>query len=210
MKELISWYFDNWYKIMVRPIYFYSFLEKSSYKDKAFSFVLLSSGVLAFFASIAAFILVIYQLISPVLLGVSGIKTLVIMPVFILLCLSFFSIVFLVILSFMVAVSAVLFGAAGLFLHFSAVRFGFVGDIKEIVKASYYSSAVLIVFCLVSFLALSDRFNWLNLQGTFGIGVNILMYGTILYLWGLWSIAVKKIYSMPRSIALSSTFFVVL
>lgn len=209
MNKLAGWYIGDWIKIMFRPIYFYTFMEKGSWKDRSFTFLLLSGWILSFGLACVAFFAYVEPLLSVVVSGISGYKLLASGFVYILLCASFFSMIFLILGGLLAVVSVLAFAAAAWVLDRLAVRFGGKGSFEEMLKSIYYSSALFIVILLVPVIGIATKFRLLTFQN-FLVGVNLILYIVLVYAWGLWSIAAKRNYGLSRKNSLASTFILVL
>jgi len=207
MKEFMKWYLDDLFTILSRPIYFYTFMENGQWKEKSLSFVTVSGWIFSFLLSIAAFIISVYPMVSVLIAGFSGIKLIVVIPVFTAFCIVLFLMIFIITLFFITALLIALFSLFALLLHYFAGRFGGKGDVKETIKALFYSSAVILPVSILPLFALLAKFKVFSSQN-FGIAVNLMMFLAIIYLWGLWSIAVRKVYKLSKKNALLSTFIV--
>lgn len=207
MKAFMKWYLDDLFTILSRPIYFYTFMENGPWKERALSFITVSGWIFSFLLSIAAFIISVYPMVSVLIAGFGGIKLLVVIPVFAAFCIVLFLMIFIITLFFITASLITLFSLFAVLLHYFAGRFGGKGDVKEAVKALFYSSAVILPVSILPLFALLAKFKVFSSQN-FGIAVNLMMFLAIIYLWGLWSIAVRKVYKLSKKNALLSTFIV--
>ncbi|MCX5748778.1 MAG: hypothetical protein NTZ10_00825 [Candidatus Saganbacteria bacterium] len=208
MKKMIGWYFRDWWKIVARPIYFYTFMEKGELNDKPFSFLLITAWLLSLFITVAVYITSISQMMIALIQGIYGIKLLIVAPVFLLLVLIFFIMVFLIVLSVVVISMMASFYLAACAIHYIAVKAGGKGELKEMVRSAYYSSAPALLLILLPVLACATKFKALSFAN-FTAGTKIILFVIIFYLWGLWSTAVKKVYKVTRTKALSATLIVV-
>lgn len=207
MKALMKWYFDDLFTVLLRPIYFYTFMEDGPWKDKPLSFITISCWIFSFILSIAAFIISVYPMVAVLITGFSGIKLLVVIPVFASFCVVLFLMIFIIVLFLITAFLIALFSLFAILVHYFAGRFGGIGDIRETVKAVFYSSAVLVPVSILPLFALLARFKVFSSQN-FGIAANMVIFLAVIYLWGLWSIAVRKVYKLSKQNVLLSTFIV--
>ncbi len=208
MTGQIKWYLDNLTTVLLRPIYFYVKMEKGPVQDRSFSFVLGSGWLLAFLAAFGGYSIAIWPMLTGLVGGLPAVKKLIVGFPFVVLSLMFFVIILLVAAAVSVAAITVFFYLAGMALDRICVLLGGKAS-AEMIKACFYSSAV------VSFLAVDivwlimAKYGLLSFQN-FLIGTNILLSVIIFYLWGLWSIAVRRIYGFSKQKSLSATSFALL
>lgn len=195
---------------MVRPIYFYTFMEKGDWKDKSLSFLLISSWILSFFITLVFFYtqimnIIMYRFVE----GITGLKFLVLMPVLFIFALIFF-IIFYIISGGLIAFLFVLgFGAVAGSLSIIAKLSGWVGDRMEMFKAIFYSSAASLFYLLAFLLAFGAKIRILSFDN-FIMGINLLMFLSSVYMWGLWSISMRKVYRISKIKAVLATFIIFL
>lgn len=209
MKKIMQKYFDNWYKIMVRPIYFYTFMEKGPVKEEALSFAMASGWILSFFFAVAAMFLVLGPMLFGLISHLVPAKIIMILPVFAALFVVFFAIVLLVAAAVTVTAILVLLACAGIILDQIAVFLKGKPARADMVKACLYSSAVILVFILDVCWLIMAKYGMLSFIN-FLIGTNVLIFLTIIFLWGLWSIALRKVYGFSKTKSISATLIVVL
>jgi len=208
MRKLMKWYFGDWWKIMARPIYFYSFMEKGDVNDKPFSFLLVTSWILSFFITVAVFALSLSQMMLSLIHGIYGVKLLIVFPVFALLVLIFFVMVFMIVLS-AAAVGLMLMSACVSWaLGYLAARAGGEGSVTEMVRSVYYSTAAVLFLAAVPLLACAAKAGLMSFAN-FTAGTNMVLFVMVFYLWGLWSIALKKTFKLSRTKALAATLFII-
>ncbi len=210
MKEgSLRWYADCLATVLMRPIYFYTRMEKGPLKDKPLTFLLYSCWLFAFVLSVFLFTALIIPMVSVLIQGITGVKLAVIIPLFAFFCLVFFAMILLIAGPAAIAGVFALFTVFGLILHYIALKFGGAGGLKDMIKASYYSGAVLVPYCLIPVMATAARYKVLP-EHNLPVGVNLVSVLLIIYLWGLWSIALRKIYGLSKQKALSATFMAVI
>jgi hypothetical protein len=202
-------YFAVWWKIMARPIYFYTFMEKGDWKDRSITFALTGCWILAAAFSAAAFVVQLVWIILGLTSGITGIKFLIILPVFAALCSMFLLMIFLLAGTIF---SAVFF--AGLF--FLALLNDLVfkrccgkSDINESIKSFFYSSAAIAFLVLIIIMAVFVKYKALSFQN-FVAGSNIAMFAAAVYVWGLWSISSRKLYKTGKLISVFLTLIPVI
>lgn len=205
---LVGWYKENLVKVLFRPIFFFSRMEKGPLKDKPVTFLLLSCCIFSFLMSAFVFMATIYPMVSVLIAGISGPKLAVILPLFAFFCSIFFIMIFIIACPLITGLIFVFFLIFALLLNYISCRIGGAGDLKEMLKASFYSGAVLVPFSLTPIIAAATRYNVLSHQNL-QIGLNLLFLVVIVYLWGLWSIAIRKIYGLSKQKALSASFIAV-
>lgn len=198
-----------WWKLMARPIYFYTFIEKSGWKERSLSFLLSVSWTLALFISASALAIQLIWILLGLVSGVTGLKFLIILPVFAALCAMFVFIIFLITGAFVFAASFVGFGVLSVINDAVFRLFYGKSDIKESAKAFFYSSGVLLFSILIFFMAVLVRYKALSFAN-FATGANIVMVLSLVYAWGLWSIASRKIYRTGKTISVLLTLISVL
>ncbi len=209
MNDHIKWYFGELTRLMLRPIYFFTFMEKGELKDKPFSFILGTSWSISAFVSLVIFMVPVRKMIFGLATGLSGIKFLLITPVLAVMSAVFFFIIFLTVLCVMVLAILAFFTAAALALDLAAGIFHRTSSLKEMLRASYYSSGALVFLVILVLPAVMAKLKLLSF-GDFTVGTNIVFFMMIIYLWGLWSIAVRKVYKISRikSASLSLTVII--
>lgn len=205
---IMKWYRDCLATILLRPIYFYTHMEKGPLKDKPVTFLLISCWLFSMLMSAFVFMALILPMVSVLIQGITGPKLAVVIPVFVFFCLIFFLMILMIAAPIIIGAVFAAFLLFSFILHYIAGRFGGVGDARTMIKAVYYSGAVLIPYSLMPVIAAATRYKALT-QQNFVPGMNLLAVMTIVYLWGLWSIALRKIYGLSKQKALSASFIAV-
>ncbi len=200
-----DWYKDTLTKVLFRPIYFFTTMEKGPLKDKPVTFLLLNCWVFSLLISAFLFMAAIYPMVSVVLTGINGPKLAIIIPLFAFFCFMFFAMVLIIAGPMIIAALFSLSLLLSLLLHYIAGKFGGVGKLSDMIRASFYCGAVIIPFSLMPVIAAAARYGLISRQNL-NIGAGLLFTITIIYLWGLWSIAIRKIYGISRKKALSASF----
>jgi len=205
---IMKWYRDCLATILFRPIYFYTHMEKGPLKDKPVTFLLISCWLFSMLMSAFVFMALILPMVSVLIQGITGPKLAVVIPVFVFFCLIFFLMILMIAAPIVIGAVFAAFLLFSFILHYIAGRFGGAGDVRTMIKAVYYSGAVLIPYSLMPVIAAATRYKALT-QQNFVPGMNLLAVMTIVYLWGLWSIALRKIYGLSKQKALSASFIAV-
>ena len=208
MKKILGWYGEDWIKIMFRPIYFYTFMEKGAWAERSLTFLLMSVWLLSFGLALLVFFAYVFPLLAVTVSGIAGYKLIAAGFVFFLLCLCFFTLILLALGGLFAAGSLLFTAGVAWALDRAALLFGEKKDFRETLKAVNYSSALSVVILLVPLLGILTKYRLLSFAN-FMAGTNLVLYGSLFYAWGLWSIAVKRNYGLSRKNALTATFMVV-
>jgi hypothetical protein len=181
----------------MRPIYFYAKLKEESWKEKSLTFLLLSSWIVAALITLAIFILQYIPIGATLVEGISGWKFPVILPVLITLALVFFVITFLILGGAMVVGFGAAFYLIGFVLHYVYLLLGGKGSLNRMVQSSFYSSAVVLVAVIPVLLSFLTKFGLLEFS-LFRVGFDLIFVLTVVYVYGLWAVAGRKTYAVPR------------
>ncbi|MCX5726157.1 MAG: hypothetical protein NT030_03055, partial [Candidatus Saganbacteria bacterium] len=71
------------------------------------------------------------------------------------------------------------------------------GSFFEMIKGTFYSSAVLLFALIPCFFAIITKYKLITFW-QFQMSENIVYYVASIYIYGLWAIAGKKIHDVPR------------
>lgn len=194
---MIKWYLETWWTIIARPIYFYTRMKEESWKEKSLSFLLISSWILAAITTLSIFFIQYIPIGSTLVEGISGIKFLTILPVILTLALVFILITFLILGGVFVFVFGAAFYAIGLVLHYVYLLAGGKGSLNRMLQSSFYSSAVVLAGLFPILFAILTRYGLLDIS-LFRVGYNLIYGLTILFVYGLWAVAGRKTYGVPR------------
>mgnify|MGYP000595607908 CR=1 FL=1 len=209
MKNFAEWYLKTLHAVLIRPIYFYTFMEKGPVQDKSFSFLLMTSWILAAGSTITIFVISIVPMIADMVTGMAWYKLLLIFPLFILFSSIFLFILWMVIAPIIIVISSAAGAIIAIILHYISEKFGGRGELKENIKSIYYSSGTFVVPVLLSSaLVISGKQKIMPADNVL-TGINLLIFLTLIYLWGMWSIAVRKIYSLSKKKSVIATLIVV-
>jgi len=193
----LSWYFDTLYKIIVKPILFYQDMPKGSWKEDSLSFTLVTGWILAFSLTLVVFINNYLPTGLSLIDGIQGQKLIIVIPVLAIMGFAFFAMTVLIVGGMVIGSLLALFFSCAAVLNFLLMLLGGKGNVFDVVKASLYSSCVLLAGLLNIFLMLVVKYklmtfsDWIN-------GERVIYYCACVYLYGLFSILGRKTHSVPR------------
>ena len=191
--------------ILLRPRYFYSQIGKQQMKDQPFTFLIISSWIFSTFTSIFLFISLFLPTLKVLITGIQPIKMWIIIPLFVFFCSVFFVMITLILGPVILMVNFAISSAVAFTLDIIAKKFSKVSNFNEILKASFYNSAVLIFYSIIPLLLIIGIYRSIPLENIH-IGVSFLLMLGLIYLWGLWSISIRKIYKISRRKSLFAAF----
>jgi len=197
MIKTLKEYFVEWWIIVARPILFYTRLKEESWQEKSLTFLIYSSWLLALFASLAIFIIQFLPIGSTLVAGIVGWKFVIILPVLLTMAFAFFMITFLIVGGLLVLSFGAGFIALAYILHYVYKLLGGHGHVNRMKQSMLYSSAVVLFLCLPALFAVMTRYNLLELS-LFKVGFNIVFVFLTVYVYGLWAVAGRKAYGVPR------------
>jgi hypothetical protein len=193
----MKWFLETWWTIIVRPIYFYTKLKEEDWKEKALTFLLMNCGILAAVGSLVIFIIQYITIGRTLVEGVAGIKFLIVLPVLITLAFVFFLITLLILGGILVLNFFVVFYLIGILLHYVYLMLGGKGSRNRMLQSSFYSSAVILAGIFVFLLMILTKHGGLEFA-LFRAGYNLIYFLVALYVYGLWAVAGRKTYGVPR------------
>jgi hypothetical protein len=194
---MIKWYFEIWWLIVARPIYFYSVMKEENWREKSLSFMLITAWISAAAAAAAIFIIQYVPIGSTLVEGVKGPKFIFILPVLITLAAVFYLITLLILGGLMVAAYGILSYATGFSLHYIYLWLGGKGSMNRMIQGCLYASAVFLVILLPVFFSLLVRYGGLDFS-LFRAGYNFFLSMAVIFLYGLWAVAGRKNYNVPK------------
>lgn len=196
-KLQITNYAVTWWTIIARPIYFYTKLKEESWKEKSLTFLLQTSWILALAMALAIFVIQYISIGGTLVQGIAGVKFLFILPVLITLALVFFGITFLILVGVLVLALGAAFYAVGFILHYVYIMLGGKGSMNRMIQYSFYSSAAALAGLFPVIFALLTRYNLLDIP-LFRVGYNLVYGLMVLFIYGLWAVAGRKAYGIPK------------
>jgi len=194
---MLKTYFATWWQVMARPIFFFSKLQEESWKENSLTFLISTAWLTALLMTIAVFILQYIPIGSTLVAGIHGYKFILITPVILTLAAVFFTLTWLIAGGAMVVGLGAGFWALAFVLHYIYVLLGGKGKLNRMVQQAYYSSAVALAVLFPLILALMTRFGWLDFS-LFRVGFNFVFVCLVVYIYGLWAVAVRKVYNVPK------------
>lgn len=194
---MLKWYFQTCWEVLVRPIWFYSTLKEEDWKRKSLTFLLYTAWILAAITALLIFWLQYVPIGSTLVEGISGVKFLIILPVLIILALVFFLITFFIVAGGMVITFGAAFYLIGGILHYVYLLLGGEGKLNQMLQHSMYSSAVLLALVFPIFFAVLVKYGWLEFS-LFRAGFDFIIILTIVYVYGIWAVAGRKVYDVPK------------
>jgi len=197
MQKQIKWFLDIWWTVIIRPIYFYTKLKEEDWREKALTFFLINSWILAVVATLVIFIVQYVPIGSTLVEGLSGFKFVLILPVLLTLAFVFFLITVLILAGMFASAFFVLFYLAGYLLHYTYVILGGKGSLNRMLQSMFYSSAAITFGVIVLFLMILTGFGILDFS-LFRVGLGFIYFLILLYIYGLWAVAGRKTYGVPR------------
>ncbi|MFA6548649.1 MAG: YIP1 family protein [Candidatus Margulisiibacteriota bacterium] len=193
----VSNYCGTWWTILLRPIYFYSRLKEESWQKDATSFALITAWLIGFITSVIIFVLHYIPIGSTLTEKVAGLKFIFITPVLCMLALVFFLMTFMIISGLLViGIFASMLGV-GCFLHYAYTKMGGKGSLNRMFQCMLYSSAVLPVASLVLLFTLFTKYGGMDFS-LFRGGYNFFYLLSLIYFYGLWAIAGRKVYGVSK------------
>ena len=196
-KSQITNYFLTWWTVLLRPIYFFTKLKEENWQERALTFLLFNSWTVALAGTLVIFVVQYVPIGSTLVEGVQGGKFIVILPVLITLAFVFFAITFLILGGLLSLGFFLLFYLVGLILHYVYIMLGGQGKMNRMIQGSFYSSAVITGGILVFLLMILTKFAGLDFT-LFRYGYNTIYFFMVVYVYGLWAVAGRKVYGVPK------------
>lgn len=194
---MIAWYLETWWTIIFRPIYFYTRLKEEDWKEKSLTFFLITSWILGLVATLVVYIVQYIPIGSTLVEGITGFRFIIILPVLITLAFVFFVITFLILGGLFTFAFFIMFYAVGALLHYAYLFLGGRGSLNRMIQSMLYSSAIILVGSLIFFLMILTKYAGLDFS-LFRVGFNFIYFLILLYIYGLWAVAGRKTYGVPR------------
>ncbi|KPJ68415.1 hypothetical protein AMJ44_06550 [candidate division WOR-1 bacterium DG_54_3] len=193
----LGWFLHTWWAVIVRPIYFYTRLKEEDWKEKALTFFLINSWILGLAATLMVFIIQYLPIGSTLIEGISGLKFVLILPVLLTLAFVFFLITVLILGGMFAVIFFVLFCLAGILLHYVYLFLGGKGSLNRMLQSMLYSSAVILFGMTILFLMVLTGYGRLDFS-LFRTGFDCIYFLILLNIYGLWAVAGRKTYGVPR------------
>jgi hypothetical protein len=190
-------FLNTWWTVIVRPIYFYTKLKEEDWKEEALTFFLINSWILGLAATLVIFIIQYLPIGSTLIEGISGLKFILILPVLLTLAFVFFLITVLILGGMFAIIFFVLFCLVGILLHYAYLFLGGKGSLNRMLQSMLYSSAAILFGITILFLMILTGYGMLDFS-LFQAGFNSIYFLILLYIYGLWAVAGRKTYGVPR------------
>lgn len=197
MKKRIRWFLETWWTVILRPIYFYTKLKEESWQEKALTFFILNSWVLGTAATLVVFIVHYIPMGGTLVEGVSGYKFILILPVLATLALVFFLITLLILVGMLASAFFVLFCGLAYLLHYVYIFLGGRGSLNRMLQGMLYSSAIMAFGLFIFLMMVFSGYGLLDFS-LFRAGLGFVYFMALLYGYGLWAVAGRKIYGVPK------------
>ncbi|MFA4858277.1 MAG: YIP1 family protein [Candidatus Margulisiibacteriota bacterium] len=199
----------TWWEVVSAPILFFTVMEPEDWRGRPLDFLLVSSWILSFFIAVTIFVVQMIPVGQYLMEGLAGIKFLIALPVVLALGLMFSAIIFIILGGFAMFFSFGAFYLLGWVLHVISKYFNGEKSAEDMLQAVFYSSAVMLFFVVTLFLAILSNFGFLSFE-IFRVGFDVVLYLSLLFIYGLWSILVRKVggHSKPRAFLLAAIPFV--
>ncbi|MFH1542397.1 MAG: YIP1 family protein [bacterium] len=197
MTNTIISYFRKWWTIIIRPIYFYTKLKDQDWREGAMSFFLVTAWILGFFATLLVFVIQYIPVGSTLVSGVSGAKLVIVLPVLLTLILVFFGITFLILGGLFSFAFFVLLYLVAWCLHYVYMFLGGKGNVNRMLQCTLYSGAIVLAGLIILFLMALTKYAGLPFD-LFKAGYNFFYLMILIYVYGLWAVAGRKVYNVPK------------
>ncbi len=196
--------FKNYLKelntLIFRPILFYTKLPAGDWKEEGLTFCGITAFVISFFASIVIFITQYWPIGVTLLEKVNPSKVIIVAPVMLVLAFMFFVITITLSLGLFLGVLSGLFIVLSFVSMVSAKIFGAVENFKNpgsVLKSFFYLSGTTLIFILVMFFVVLTKKGLMDFTN-FTIGYNMIYGLWVLYVYGMISITIRKVYGLPK------------
>ncbi|MEA3492832.1 MAG: hypothetical protein U9R38_00430 [Candidatus Margulisiibacteriota bacterium] len=193
-------YCNTWWAIIMQPIWFYTRLKEEDWREKSLSFLLITSWIIGLSAAIVIFVVQYVPIGGTLIEGLHGLNFLMIMPVLATLAFVFFVITLLILGGAFSLGFFLMFYLTGVVLHYVYIFLKGKGSMNRMIQSMFYSTAAIQSVLLVLLLMIISKFGSLSFQ-LFQVGFEVIYFFTLLYLYGLWAIAGRKTYGVPKWLA---------
>ena len=197
---MLKKYWQTWWTVMARPIYFYVKLEEQDWRKNSLSFLLMTSYLTAAIVALAVFIIQYIPMGRTLIEGVTGFKLIIVLPVVLTLAAVFFMITYLILIGVTVLALGSAFYVTGALLFYVYKICGGQGDLNRMVQNMFYSSAVVLAVVFPALLAVLTRYNWLDLS-LFRVGFDFSYFLIGIYVYGLWAVIGRRTCGVSKWVA---------
>ena len=193
----MRWYFDTLYRIITKPILFFSDMPAGSWQEDSLSFALVTGWIMSFAVSIVIFINNYLPTGLSLIEGIYGKKLLIALPVLLIMGFAFFAMTVLIIGGIINLAILGLFFVCGAILNVLLLLLGGTGNILEVIKASLYSSAVVLAGLINIFLITAVKYKIMSVPDWIA-GERVIFYSASIFLYGLFAILGRKTHKVSR------------
>lgn len=193
----MNWYLETLYKIIVRPILFFTDMPRGTWQEDALSFAMVTGWILSFAITVVLFINSYMPTGLSLIEGIYGRKLVIILPVLAIMGFAFFAMTLLIIGGLLILAVIGLFVVCAAVLNFLLVLLGGSGNIFEVVKATLYCSAAILAGLLNIFLLIAVKYKVMS-AANWIIGENVIFLAASVFLYGLFAILGRKTHNVPR------------
>lgn len=197
IKKGLAVYFYTCWTIILRPIYFYTKLKEEDWRESSLTFLMLTAWLLALVATLVIFAVQYIPIGSTLVDGVQGFKLIIVLPVLLTLIFVFFVITFLILGGLLTLVFFAAMYVIAYVLHYVYIFLGGKGHLNRMIQSCFYSSAVLVAGLLIFGLMILNKYAGLDFT-LFRYGYNTIYFLIVLYVYGLWAVAGRKTYGVPK------------
>lgn len=172
-------------------------MPKGNWKEEPLSFALVTGWIMAFTTTFIFFINSYLPTGLSLIEGIQGQKLIIVVPVLLVMGFAFFAMTMLILGGIMIGaiLGLLLFCAAT--LDFLLILLGGKGNIFEVLKATLYTSAVMLAGLLNIFLMLPVKLKLMSFNDWIN-GERVVFYCACVYLYGLFSILGRKTHKVPK------------
>jgi hypothetical protein len=202
-------YKDELIKVWFRPILFFTRLPAGAWTEGSVNFVGITAWILALAVTLVIFITQYVPIGNTLWEGVPVAKLILVVPVMALLAGMFFLVTITILGGVFMAGLLGLFYVLGAILYWSSRLLGGQGEYPQMLKASNYSSAVMLIFVLPILMMILTKRGILDFTN-FRIGFNMTCSFAVLYLYGLQAIINRKLTGLSRPWAFASALLAAL
>ena len=197
MAEKIEKYLRTWWDIMARPIYFYTFMPKDVWHGDSMTFLGGTAWILSFALTITIFVIQYLNIGLYLVEELTLWQRLLTLPVTAAFAFAFFTMTLLIVGGFVLGATLAALFVLGSVLYFSFKLFGGKGSYFETIKASFYSGASFLFAVFPIFFLILAKYRLVEFWQVLA-AENLSYWIASLYVYGLWSIAGRKVHDVPR------------
>lgn len=190
-------YMALWRQIILQPIYFYTKLKEQDWREEPLTFALITSWIIAFGGALVIFVDQYIPIGSTLLEKVPASRFVLIVPVLAVLAFIFFLITFIILGGVFVCAFFAALSLTAYVLHYTYLLLGGRGSVQRMIQSLLYSSAVFVVALLIMVLMILTKYAGMDFA-LFRAGYNFIYLMMMIYIYGLWAVAGRKVYGVPK------------